>query len=246
MSAGGGAATSVDSGPATPTDSGDSWAGALVDELNRPLSARFCLFGWCAATALFLGLVALFGGPSAVDSNETVYPTWAIAHGQAACAYPAVNRLSEAPAAPLYPLVSGGIAALARIGDAVRFPSTAALGPGCDKSYIALSAWSADANALTATIWIGSAMWLALMVGVIAWLRAAGRGRTGWEPVTLLFLAAFVPVWECVVEFFHPQDLLALGLALVAAACAARGRWTAAGVLCALALLSQQFALLVA
>jgi len=45
---------------------------------------------------------------------------------------------------------------------------------------------------------------------------------------------------------FHPQDLLAFGLALSAAACARRDRWLLAGGLCALAILSQQFALLVA
>jgi hypothetical protein len=50
----------------------------------------------------------------------------------------------------------------------------------------------------------------------------------------------------CVQSYFHPQDLLAMGLALSAMACAYRGRWIGAGILVALAILSQQFALLVA
>jgi len=84
------------------------------------------------------------------------------------------------------------------------------------------------------------------MAGVIAWLRTSGRGRCWWEPTTLLVVAGLVPVWLCVQTIFHPQDLFALGLALVATACARRDRWLLAGVLLALAVLSQQFALLVA
>jgi uncharacterized membrane protein len=49
----------------------------------------------------------------------------------------------------------------------------------------------------------------------------------------------------CLVEYFHPQDLLALGLALGGLACAMRGKWSWAGVLLGLALVSQQYALLV-
>jgi hypothetical protein len=45
---------------------------------------------------------------------------------------------------------------------------------------------------------------------------------------------------------FHPQDLLALGLALVALACVRRGWWVWAGVFVGLAVLTHQFALLVA
>jgi len=84
------------------------------------------------------------------------------------------------------------------------------------------------------------------MAGIIAWLRASGRGRCGWEPLTLIVVACLLPVWMCVQSYFHPQDLLALGLAFAAMACALRRRWAAAGILCALAVLSQQFALLVA
>jgi uncharacterized membrane protein len=46
-------------------------------------------------------------------------------------------------------------------------------------------------------------------------------------------------------QFFHPQDIMATGLALGALACVRRDRWVWAGVLVALALTSQQFALLV-
>ena len=45
-------------------------------------------------------------------------------------------------------------------------------------------------------------------------------------------------------QFFHPQDIVSLGLALVAMAQTMRGRWVLAGALFGLAVLTKQFALL--
>ena len=84
------------------------------------------------------------------------------------------------------------------------------------------------------------------MAGVVAVLRSIGRGRCGWEPTTLVIVAGLPPVWLCVEGTFHPEDLVAMGLALVAVALARRSSWAWAGVVVALAVLSQQFALLVA
>jgi len=222
------------------------WLPSFTDALNRPLSAWLCVLGWCAATGVFLGLIAAFAGPGRVDTGESDFSTWAIAHGDIACAYPSVTQPGEPPVAPLYPILSGGVAAVARIGHGVPFPSATALGPGCDKAFSAMTRWEKQTGAIAPTAWIGCLTWLALMVGVIAWLRAAGRGHRGWEPITLIVVAGLLPVWMCIQTFFHPQDLLTLGLGLCAMACARRGRWLGAGVLCALAVLSQQFALLIA
>jgi hypothetical protein len=225
---------------------GDRWLPSLTEKLNRPVSTWFCVVGWVVATGLFVALVAIFAGPSIVDIDESVYSTWAIQHGQIACAYPTVSEPGEPLVAPLYPLLSGGIAAIIQVGHGTPFPSAAAFRPGCRRIYPEMNGWFLRSGALTPTTWIGSVCWLALMAGVIAWLRACGRGRRGWEPATLLVVASLLPVWMCVQTVFHPQDLLALGLALSAMACARRDRWVLAGVLCALAVLSQQFALLVA
>jgi hypothetical protein len=214
--------------------------------LATPLSKWWCAFGWCAATALCVGIVALLGGPSSIDKQESVYGTWAIAHGQMACSYPAVSLPGYPPVAPLYLLLSGGISATVNIGHAVPFPSAATLGPGCNKIFTAMDSWSVHSGASGPTLWIGCIGWLTLMVGVVAWLRASGRGRCGWEPATLVFVACLPPVWMCIETVFHPQDLMALGLALCAMACAHRGRWISAGILVALAVFTQQFALLVA
>jgi hypothetical protein len=210
--------------------------------LDRPLSAWWCLLGWVSSTLVFVGLVQAMGGPTYADAEESAVSTWSIAHGQLACAFPPKQDL----AAPLYPFVSGMIAAAARIGQATAFPTRAALGPGCTKTAGSVWTWGWAAGALDDTTRIGYVAWLVLLAGVVALLRAAGRGRRGWEPATLLVLACLPPVWLCLENFFHPQDLLALGLVLGALACVLRDRWAWAGALIALALLSQQFALLVA
>ncbi len=223
-----------------------SSASRLKSWLDAPLSVWWCVLGWCAATTLFVGFVAIFGGPSIIDTSESLYGTWAVSHGQLACTYPPVSLPHFPPIAPLYLLLSGGIAAVFPAGHSVAFPSAAALGPHCDRVFSAMNLWSVQADASTATEWIGCIGWLALMIGVVLWLRASGRRRRGWEPATLLVLASLPPVWMCVQSYFHPQDLLALGLSLAAMACARRGHWVGAGILVAVAIASQQFALLVA
>ena len=225
------------SGPITPN--GSQWLPSLTDKLNRPLSVWLCVLGWLASMGLFVALVGLLAGPSSLDSQESIYGTWAIAHGEIACAYPSVVQAGDPSVAPLYPLLSSGIDAVARIGSGVPFPSAATLGPGCRKGLAAMNQWYLDSHALNPTQWIGCVAWIALMVGVIVWLRTSGRGHRGWEPVTLLIVAGLLPVWMCVQSVFHPQDLIALGLALAAMACARRQRWLAAGILLALAVLSQ-------
>ena len=210
--------------------------------LDRPLSRWWCALGWLASTVLFVAIVQLFGGPAPGDAVFSTPSTWAIAHGQLACAFPPGHILIS----PLYPFLSGGIATTAHIGHNVPFPARAALGPHCGKAFSVISGWSIRAGAVTNTLRIGYAGWLVLLGGIVSFLRASGRGRRGWEPATLLAVACLPPVWLCLVEYFHPQDLIAMGLALGAMACARRDSWAVAGVLVTTAILSQQFAVLVA
>jgi hypothetical protein len=108
-----------------------------------------------------------------------------------------------------------------------------------------MSRWAVRTNAYSSTIKIGYLSWLFVMAGVVAILRASGRGRCGWEPATLLLMACVPTVWMPLEQFFHPCDLVAMGLILCGVACVLRGWWGWAGVLLALAFTSQQFALLV-
>jgi hypothetical protein len=84
------------------------------------------------------------------------------------------------------------------------------------------------------------------MGGLVWLLRSVGRGRSGWEPTTLLLVAALPTVWLSYEMYFHPQDIVAMGFTLAATGCALRKQWIAAGVLIALAAFTQQYALLVA
>jgi hypothetical protein len=219
--------------------------------LDRSLSGWWCAFGWLAATVVFMGLVRLCGGPSEGDLNESAYSTWAIAHGQIACAYPPATSFHFASIAypgpfiaPLWTMLSGAVGAMFPIGHGVSFPTQAALGAHCSGASEAMYKWSVASSAAASTIRLGYLGWLALMAGLVALLRASGRGRRGWEPVTLVFVACMPVVWMPLVQYFHPQDFLAVGLILGTIACVRRGFWAWAGVLIALAVMSQQFALL--
>ncbi len=199
------------------------------------------MLGWCAGVIGFVGIIRLLGGPSHGDYAFLVYSIWAIAHGQFGCAFPSSGATSD----PFYPLFSGGVAALVSIGHTVPFPPSSAFGPRCDKAISAMNRWSVEADAWHSTFEIGYLSILPLLAGVIAVLRTIGRGRRRWEPATLVTVALLPPVWMCVESTFHPEDLFAMGFALLAVACARRTRWGWGGFWIGLALVAQPFAILV-
>ena len=224
----------------------------LAAALDRPLAFGWCVVGWVVASIVFIGLVGLLGGPSRVDAIESIYSTWAVSHGHFACAYPpgapyhfALIGNPVGFIAPLWPLVSGGIAGLVGVGHSVSFPSQTALGPNCSTALTAMAHWSAEAKALSPTVQLGYLSWFPFMAGVIALLRASGRGRCGWEPALLILLAATPFAVMPLLDDFHPQDLVAMGLVLGGVACVRRGCWIWAGLLLGLAVTTQQFAFLV-
>ncbi|HVA53841.1 MAG TPA: hypothetical protein VNF05_10060 [Acidimicrobiales bacterium] len=211
------------------------------------------MMGWLGASVVFYGLVGLLGGPTEGDASETVYSTWSIAHGNLGCAYPKLatyhfDNLANpfALTAPLYTLITGAASALLRIGHSVEFPTQHQLGPSCDNAFVAMFHWSVNAGAILPTVRLSYLMWPVLVVGVIALLGAAGRGRQRWEPLALLMVACTPTAWMCLTYFFHPEDLLAMGFIFAGVACSLRKRWFWAGVLLGLACSSQQFAFLVA
>ena len=111
--------------------------------------------------------------------------------------------------------------------------------------YTRIYSWSLGARALSPTLDLGYASWLALLAGFIALLRAGGRGRTRWEAFGACLLAVVPIVWMPLLFEYHPQDLVTVGLGLGGTACVLRGRWVWAGVLVGLSMTSQQFGLLV-
>ena len=120
------------------------------------------------------------------------------------------------------------------------------MGPHCDQAISAIDRWEVKAHAWQSTFNIGYLSILPLLAGVVAVLRTIGRGRRRWEPATVVTVALLPPVWLCVEGTFHPEDLFAMGFALLATACARRAAWAWAGFWIGLALVAQPFAILVA
>jgi hypothetical protein len=218
--------------------------------LEQPLSGWACALSWVVATGVFVGIVRLFGGITPNDADLSIFSTWAIGHGHLACAYPSgvhkppVNQWIGPFIEPLWPLVSGAITALLGIGHAVPFPTQAALGVHCSTATAAMYQWSILADSFWPTMWVGCFGFLVLMGGSVAFLRTTSRGRTTWELVAVLVLACWPAVWMPLIQDFHPEDLLTVGLVLWGLARVRRDQWGWAGILLGLALTTQQFALL--
>jgi hypothetical protein len=197
------------------------------------------------ASSLFGLLTRLAGGVTTSDSFVSVNATLAIAHGNISCAYPSQSALASNPLLPpLYPLISGGLSAVFRIGHGVPFPNATEFGPHCSDAVSAIGNWIVATGALFNVVLLGYVGWVVLAVGAVLLLRALGRGRCLREPVILAALACTPPIIMCLNEYFHPQDLICVGLSLAALACVFRSRWFAAGLLLGLAFTSQQFSLL--
>lgn len=221
--------------------------------LDRRIPLIWCFIGWIGASAVYYVLVGVLGGPVEGDSAETVYSTWSFAHGDLACAYPhlgkyQLNNLARpySLASPLYSLISGAAAAILRIGHDVAFPTRSEFGPNCKYAIVDMFNWSAKSSAILPTIRLSYLVWPILMGGIIALVRAAGRGGRMWEPFTLLIVACTPTVLMCITYYFHPEDLLAMALILAAMAAVISKRWSLAGVLIGLGYCAQPFAILVA
>ena len=227
-----------------PINSGQDSAKRSRYKLSQRLPWSVLAMGWLVASALFAGVTQLLGGVTSGDASDSINTTWAFAHGVPACAYPPGNQFGLPYIPPIYPLFTGAISALTRIGHSVTFPSAAQMGPHCVNAVTSMYYWSLKSHSLDPTLRLGYSSWLILAVGAVALLRASGRGRSGWEPLGLILIALVPSLLMSLHEYFHPQDIMALGLILGALAGARRGKWGIAGLLIGAAVMTQQFALL--
>lgn len=92
---------------------------------------------------------------------------------------------------------------------------------------------------------LGLLTWLVLATGCLALLAAAHADTLSRRAGLLVFLAFVPAASSAIVQLFHPQDILSLGLSIWGATLALRRRWVLAGAVFGLAFLSKQFALLV-
>ena len=220
----------------------------LAAVLGRPLTTLQSVLGWVVASTIFFVVVQFIGGPTESDAAQSIYSTFLVQHGYLACIYPPPSHfhfpLVAAPyafVAPLWPLLNGGLAALLRIGQAAPFPH---IGTNCANATPVIYHWMGQSNAVLDTIRLGYVAWVFLAGGVVAYLRALKRGATLWGSFALLVIAVTPSVWMPLTQYFHPQDIVAMGLSLVGLSLVYRDRWLWGGVVLGLAFTSQQFAVL--
>ncbi|MBW4029991.1 MAG: hypothetical protein HIU57_04835, partial [Acidobacteria bacterium] len=204
---------------------------------------------WTLATAVFVSLTIVLGGPNTGDAAQSVYSALLMAHGNWSCAYPplADSHLNGFPvvfASPVYTLVSAALARLFGLGGAVAFPSAATLGSNCAHAIVRVSQWAQSTNVLATMLRFGFVAWAVLAGGLVATMRASQKGRNAREAATLMAVACSAPVFSCLEFSFHPEDLMTMGIVLFAVANFIRGRARIVGALMALAVITQLFALL--
>jgi hypothetical protein len=220
--------------------------------LARPARTSERIIGWIVATALFAIAAWLLGGPTEGDFALSAYSTWAVASGHLACVYPphvALHHIASwsdpfAFTAPLYPLLSGTLLALLHTGHAIAFPQLSQFGAQCHNFVPVMYQWSMTSGLVGQTLHLGYVMWPVLCVGAVLFVRTTKFRNTFAEFGVLLLLALCSPVLMTLVEYFHPQDVLAMGLLLAALASVRSDRWLVAGILLGLAISAQQFVLL--
>jgi hypothetical protein len=91
---------------------------------------------------------------------------------------------------------------------------------------------------------LGLFAWLVLAIGSLDLLRAGHADNLGRQAALLAFLAFLPAASSAIVQLYHPQDIVSLGLGLAGLAQTIRGRWVLAGALFGTACLTKQFAVL--
>jgi hypothetical protein len=205
---------------------------------DRELSTTARILGWLVATGLFVAGVILWYSPNVPDAYESVAPTVAIVHGSPQCAY-ASSLASSVP--PLYPVIAAGVMEVTRLGTG-DVASLLYQEAHCDPNHFRPA--GGRHYSATPVLLIGLLGWPVLLGGFVALLRAAGRSRRRWELLGACLIACIPAVTDTLVEYFHPEDLFAMGLILAALAAAVRSRWLASGVCIGLACCFKQYPLL--
>ncbi len=215
---------------------------------------------WVAIGFAFAGVVfwALTGVgkwsnvPDYGDAAFSYYTTWAVAHGQFACAYPPQHfaglPVPDRPysyIAPLYPLVAGALSALLGLGARAAFPTSLAMGPHCGNALAAMHSWAGITRVTTPTVELGFLMWIVLIAGYLSTISLASYPLGRWELVGLGVVGLSFPLLDAMIHYFHPEDALGLGLILLAIRPVVRRRWWVAGSVLGLAFVAHQLAVVV-
>jgi len=196
---------------------------------------------YLAALGAFVGIVAVRGGPSVGDAYGVTKPATALADGDLGAA----AKAAVLPQPPGYALLTSPFIVVFRplIGasewcDGRVPPVTRLLLPWCAPAQLAGHRWYRSQAVL------GILAWVVMALGAVRLLRAAGAGGGLAEALLVVVLAAAPAASDGIVETFHPQDLVCVGLIGAGLAETLRRRWVVTGVLFGVAFLCKQFALL--
>jgi len=238
---------------------------AMSDGAPRPLRRRvISLLLLAAATACFVGIVTVRQGPpSGGDTAPLTSVTSALSTGQLGAA--ASN--DSLPNPPGYALLTSPLVAVFRslIGSPTWCTTpTRAAALRLEPAYRLDPTFATDVDECGSRDrladgavgpplppWyraqgvLGLLAWLVLAVAGLALLRAAGADTLGRQAGLLVFLAFLPAASSAIVQLYHPQDIVSLGLAIGGLAQTLRRRWVLAGVLFGLAFITKQFAVLV-
>jgi hypothetical protein len=195
------------------------------------------LLGWL----VFLFLLYLRGGPTVRDDHVTLYSSWMMAHGSASCMYRVPSPAVDYPvSAPLFTLLETGLQWVTRVGFSHPYPSGLVALDGCRHDYAALNSWLSGTAIARRTLWLGTVVWPLLGASGV-WLVRVRRGAASSLEWIVVGVFSLWPVYSLpFLEYYHPQDVLALAALLGALAALESRRFELAGVLGALAFLSQQ------
>ena len=232
---------------------GDKIITGISYWLEKPLRPFWRVASWVTSSALFYGIMLLLGGPSTGDSQQSIYPTWALAHAKFACTYSPVPGLRAqllfkptVYMAPLYPIFSGALAWVLRVGHSMAFPTTTQLGPHCSHADVAFFQWAWTSGSFIPTLRLSYFVWPVLAIAAVYLLSTAQRSRRNYEVLALFMLAVTPTIYMCLNYVFHPEDILALAIILLSTAFALKNKWLLAGVAMGLACATQQYAFLAA
>lgn len=193
---------------------------------------------------LFWWLIKTSGGFTTADAGSTLYSATMLAHGNFSCAYPSSDAASSWLSGPVYSIVSAVTQWITRAGFARPFPSSHQLGANCHHATAAFANWYVSPSVLKPLLRTALVAWLGLTVSGILVLRTTElRGTRSTWLIPIAF-AVTPPLIFVLQEQYHPQDIWALAMTLVATALWLRRSAWATGVVLALAVMSQQYAIL--
>lgn len=196
-----------------------------------------------AGGSLFWFVVELAGGFARGDSEASMFSAVMMAHGDWSCAYP--SSLSHASqSGPIFPILSAVAQWISRAGFSSTFPSRSHFGVNCQHAFASYVSWEKSVPAFSAVLGTAIVAWLFLCAACVVVIRSSTRGGVRSVGLMSISLAITPPVVFALQENFHPQDLLALALTLLAVALLLRRRPFAAGLFLALGVMSQPYALL--